>query len=726
MSMNRRSFLARTGAGMTSLRSGLPGATGPAAAVDFRYSPRQWQTAFCFPDDPHKSLVGECGRLLYGHPGRGNIEYFPTVVEFSLLGMHAGQVTRQQLEAPGIPIIHTCIERPDAFLELTTFATRREGEGRVDNVRVLIRPRSRRTVEATPLLTVRTRDELTAEASGGLSLIGLRAGDKKKLLMAVNRTVVRRDNGWGWVLQAAPGEAAADRPLEFWVRLPQEGQDASAIAAGFSNPHALLEDTRAFWQNWKPFGAGLGWKMPGVYDRFLAACARNIQQAREVRNGKLTFQVGPTCYRGLWVVDGHFILEAARYLGYDAEAAQGLETTWTYQQPTGSVQAGGGKEHWKDTAIAMFTLVRQCELIEDWSALSRFESNVLRGVEFLRKTRDRARNEEGPSGRYGLLAKGFGDGGLRLGHEFTNTLWSLAGLKAVSDAGRRNKTSALEPAASLYSELRPAFDAAARQEMRRHPSGFAFLPMLMKEDPLWNAADPRQRPRLQSAQWALSHAIYPGLVFAKDDPVVRGHVALMQACTQEDVPIETGWIPREGLWTYNAPFVSHVYLWAGLPDWARLTFHGFLNHASPLYCWREEQPLQNSLLAGYVGDMPHNWASAECVLYLRHMLALEDGGALRLLEGIGDPELASREPFMLENSPTRFGRIRLALEPAARNQWRFEFARAKGAAPAVVQLPAQLGSRLRFSGVTGADFKLADGRVLVAPQASAWSASWSA
>ena len=41
-----------------------------------------------------------------------------------------------------------------------------------------------------------------------------------------------------------------------------------------------------------------------------------------MKNGRLNFQVGPTVYRGLWVVDGHFLLEAARYLGYDAEAVQ--------------------------------------------------------------------------------------------------------------------------------------------------------------------------------------------------------------------------------------------------------------------------------------------------------------------------------------------------------------------------------------------------------------------
>jgi len=36
------------------------------SAIDFRYSPVEYQTAFCFPDDKYKSLVSQSGTLLYG------------------------------------------------------------------------------------------------------------------------------------------------------------------------------------------------------------------------------------------------------------------------------------------------------------------------------------------------------------------------------------------------------------------------------------------------------------------------------------------------------------------------------------------------------------------------------------------------------------------------------------------------------------------------------------
>src|ERR1039457_1526708 len=188
----------------------------------------------------------------------------------------------------------------------------------------------------------------------------------------------------------------------------------------------------------------------------------------------------------------------------------------------------------------------------------------------------------------------------------------------------------------------------------------------------------------------------PAWCSRRDDPLVKGHIALMQACTQEDMPAETGWLPHEGTWNYAAAFVAHVYLWAGLEDWARTTFAGFLNHATPLYCWREEQPLRGSLAANYVGDMPHNWASAECVLYLRHMLALEDGQDLRLLAGVGDFELASGEPLSIVQSPTGCARIDMGLEPLdGHGGGRLKFARGSGPVPANVQLPATLGSRWR-------------------------------
>ncbi len=732
-SINRRNFLNR--AGLAALAAGAAPAA-PAelglkgsslrTGIDFRYSPLQWQTAFCFPDDPFKSLTGDRGDLRYGYVRRGGLDNFSTVVEFSMQGMEQ-DVARQELEAPGCPIVHTRLERPEAVMHLTTFATNEPSEGRVDNVILEVLPRARGRIHASPVVVVRTRETLRLEKVGGDSVVYAEGKPDTPFLVA-DRPFEMEAGGLRTALYMTSAAATGDSPLRCFLRFPQQQQTRERVMGGLRKPAALLAASRAFWRDWRPYGGGLNWRMPGAYNDFLIACAQNIQQAREMRNGQLTFQVGPTCYRGLFVVDGHFILEAARYLGYDQEAQKGLETTWGYQKPNGAVFAGAGEEHWKDTAIAMFSLVRQAELSQDWSYFRAMQGPVLKAAEFLVKLREKAVAEGSANGKYGLLARGMGDGGLNgIRSELTNTVWALAGLKAASEAADRLGVSGFEPVKNLYGSLRQAFFAAAKQEMRRHTEGFSFLPMLLAEDPQWRNEDEWLRPRPQVAQWALSHAIYPGMVFEKTDPIVQGHIRLMQAVTQEEIPAETGWLDHEGAWVYNGPFVSNVYLWANAPDWARLAFHGFLNHASPLYCWREEQPLRGSLVAGYNGDMPHNWASAECVLYLRHMLALEDGDDLRLLPAFGDPELDTDQPYALAGSPTRFGRVDLKLEPLGRGRgWRMEYRRGNGPSPRNTVLPAAPGSALRLRGIDGAAYRQSGDSVLVDPKAASWSATWGA
>ena len=718
----------------TSVAIENPGATekpetseAPSNAVDFRYAPRISQATICFPDDPKKSLVGQAGDLRYGF-GQGllvGMEDFATVCTFSLAGMQDDRVVRQWLEAPHIPVVHTLIERPTARLELTTFASRHGDEGRVDNVLMTIVPKQG-AVAAVPRLHLRTC--LGLKRAPGPAITVLEANLNTPFLTATKLGAEAGYATWweegGYTLYLPQGEAVPGKPLQYFVRFPQEGQAAKVLEEMLANPEVLADEARNFWKEWKPFGS-VAWSFPGRLGEFLTGCARNIQQAREVKNGRLVFQVGPTVYRNLWIVDGNFLLEAARYLGYDKEADDGLLSEWAKQLPSGQVVAGGGGEHWKDTAIAMFTLVRQCELKQDWQFFKDLEPNVRRAIDFLIQLRDQARSGDSTNGRYGLLAPGFADGGMGgVRSEFTNTVWTLAGLKAVANAAERLNMDSLRSACTFYQELHTAFLAAAKAEMVRHADGFDYLPMMAKDDPSWRDPDLWSRPRPQTAQWALSQAIFPGVVFEKDDPIVQGHIKLMQSCTQEDVPAETGWLWHEGVWNYNASFAAHVYLWAGLPEWANRTFRGFLNHASPLYCWREEQPLQHALLGQDWGDMPHNWASAECVRYLRHMLLLEDGVHLRFLEGMASPAFDESKPFRLEHTPTRFGRVTLQIEPLHGNRgWKLDVAMEPAQPAESLSVPSSVYGRA-FAQVTGAGFQSKNGKILIEPGARAWTAFW--
>jgi hypothetical protein len=695
-------------------------------AIDFRYAPRNSQSTICFPDDPRKTIVGQAGDLRYGFGQSlsAGMENFGTIIEFSLAGFQDGKVLRQWIESPGIPIVHTLIDRPAATLELISFATHHAGEGRVDNVLLSIRSK-KGAVAVVPKLHIRTCERLDLESYTTPTATVSEPGSTSPLLVAVqlssNLGTCMLWQEEGFTLYLPHGQATEDVGARYFVRLPQENQSAATLREHLPHAQMLLAEAREFWTQWKPFGT-TEWSYPGRHGEFLTACARNIQQAREVKNGQLAFQVGPTIYRGLWIVDGNFLLEAARYLGYGHAADEGLRSEWSKQVESGQIIAGSGGEHWKDTAIAMFTLVRQCELKQDWTFFRDLEPNVVRALDFLINLRGQAMEGQSTNGHYGLLAPGFADGGIGgVRSEFTNTVWTLAALRAVADAAAQLKMSSLAKAGKFFRELYAAFQQMAAREMVRHPAGFEYLPMIAHEDPSVSDPDPWSRPRPQTAQWALSHAIYPGEVFDKNDPIVRGHIALLQWCTQEDVPTETGWLWHDSLWTYNASFAAHVYLWAGLSDWAQRTFIGFLNHASPLYCWREEQPLQHALVGQDWGDMPHNWASAECVRYLRHMLALEDGKSLRLLQGVTPSELSSSAQYTLRNSPTRFGRIDLELEPSAGRGWRLRFERGEGPFPTSISLPRAIGT-WRVQQVTGAGSKSMGGILEIDPAARKWEA----
>ena len=478
--------------------------------VDFRFSPRDYQSTICYPDDPAKTLVGKWGDLRYDFPPiegtYPSFAQFGTIVKFSLAGSNQDVWGEQKMEAPGVAIVHTIINRPSATIELVSFASRREHEGRVDNVLMEIRARGEDVI-AAPLVQIRSCGDYRLNSMREIVTEVLRGPEGRTWMIAIPLENQARDRDWyreegGYCFILQHGTATKNQPLRYFFRFPQLG---GIVDAGASvDPDRLLEEVRGWWRQWRPFQGSVQWSLPSVDGDFLTACARNIQQSREQKDGRLVFQVGPTVYRGLWMVDGNFLLEAARYLGFDQEADRGLLAEWKLQASSGQIIASAGNEHWKDTAIPMFTVVRACELKQDWDLLRKLAPNIGHAIEFLIRLRDETRKGDSQNGRYGLLAPGVPDGGVGGSpNEFTNTLWTLAGLRAISRANQHLRLPELDRAASFYTELRAAFDSAAHEEMVQDPRGFDYLPMILREDPQMRT-DAWDRPRPQSSQWAFS------------------------------------------------------------------------------------------------------------------------------------------------------------------------------------------------------------------------------
>ncbi len=98
-----------------------------------------------------------------------------------------------------------------------------------------------------------------------------------------------------------------------------------------------------------------------------------------------------------------------------------------------------------------------------------------------------------------------------------------------------------------------------------------------------------EQPQLpQRGAWAFLQSIFPGRIFAADDPLMLGTLAMLDANQREGLIYGTGWI-ADGVWNYAASFYGHAHLWLGHGRKAAATLYAFGNHAAPLLCWREEQ-----------------------------------------------------------------------------------------------------------------------------------------
>ena len=163
--------------------------------------------------------------------------------------------------------------------------------------------------------------------------------------------------------------------------------------------------------------------------------------------------------------------------------------------------------------------------------------------------------------------------------------------------------------------------------------GNLYLPTLMAiEDRILLNGEDAQWYLPCKAQWAFCHAVYPGQLFDKTDPLVKGNLEMLKTYEKEGMVTTTGWLTG-GIWNYFASFYGHSWLWQGDGQKAAEVLYAYGNHASPLYAWIEEQGLKNEPIREN-GDFPHNWASAEFIRLTVHLLALDRGKEMHLFEGL--------------------------------------------------------------------------------------------
>jgi hypothetical protein len=485
----------------------------------------------------------------------------------------------------------------------------------------------------------------------------VRVNDHETVTSSLKLTGLAEEKGSRRVLQLETLNVAAGKSATFYV-LCSGGGSIVVEPATLKQAQAARKQAARYWEK-APVPAGrIQVPDPGV-QALVDSSIRNIWQAREIKQGLPVFQVGPTCYRGLWIVDGAFLLESAAIVGAGRDARSGIAYTLAQQKPSGAFEVLDPR-YYKENGIVLWTCIRHALLTQDKAWLESVWGQLEKSATYITTLRQRSRENDTPLDD-GLNPPGEIDGGLS-GHgtgfkrpEFSNVHWNLLGLRAFIQAAHwLNKAETAARWQKEYDDLYATFRKAAERDLRKDPTGNAYVPIFM-------ANEGNELP--QRAQWTFCHAVYPGQIFAQDDPLVASTMAMLQATEREGMVYGTGW-DATGIWNYFGSFYGHAWLWQGQGRKAEQALAAFANHASPTLVWREEQSLKGEPFKK-VGDMPHNWASAEFIRLTVHLLALDRGTELHLFEGLPAEWVTPGAVTALNGVATPFGPLTMSLKVAA-------------------------------------------------------------
>ncbi|GAO43365.1 hypothetical protein [Flavihumibacter petaseus] len=636
-------------------------------SVDYRYAPQWYASCISFPDDTCKTLVGPLGQLLYDFGGKNFFPYANERGFHSVVHVLADEnmiIEKQQLHNARVPIVVTDSRyagtqiRQEAFALATDYmqyGTSTKNGNREDIVVTTMRNSTQEIKQLHP--TVVLNSDHQVQVNGNVVVFTDTLGHHRRLLLGSQVTRIRQslvENNRKTIIDLEQITLQPGVEKSFLV-VYDNGKPSRIAARMQADPAALVgeagnlkKEVIAYWTS----QSGIPYNTISIPDReiqnLVDASVRGIWQARERKHDSIAFQVGPTCYRGLWIVDGAFLLETATILGRGQDARQGIEYMLSFQQPDGGFRKMSDN-YWKENGIVLWACVQHALLTQDEVWLKATWTRLRKTVDHIKALRIQSATNNIPLDD-GLIPPGEIDGGLwgtSDKAEYSNTYWNLIGLRAMIQAAKwlGENTDAVNWQKE-YDDFFARFRQSAQRDLATDAFGNKYIPIVM---------DPAMRSLPQRAQWTFCQAVFPGQLFAAGDPLMTGTMKMLDATLQEGMVMGTGWL-AEGIWNYFASFYGHANLWLGDKEKAISSLYAFANHASPLYAWREEQNPRD-LQARYVGDMPHNWGSAEFIRLVVHMLALDRAKELHLFEGMPEEWLQPGMITSLKKVNTVFGEL---------------------------------------------------------------------
>jgi len=391
------------------------------------------------------------------------------------------------------------------------------------------------------------------------------------------------------------------------------------------------------------------------------ASTRNIYQIRDIVDGGVQFQPGPTVYRGLWLGDVLISGGVCLMLGDTAGVRNALEHGMAFQAPSGQFTVLRPSTSLMETPTFLIMMCRYAATTGDDDWLRRHWSIVQRGIGWIEQTRMQTYNDENAT-YAGLVPPGFVDGGIAYKSADYGTVWWV--LSALEHATAAAERLGFAEIAARWRVLRSSYDQplreAIRKDLRRDPRGLEYLPATI--------GDTTQGTPPQRGQYTFLLPYAYGRSFFSGDTMLeraaRGTLAMLDATTEEGMIVGSGWM-ADGLWSWLAGVHSMTHHYRDSYDAARHYLNAFADHATPLGTWVEEQQ-PRSVGTRTAGDASNAEASAIFLQTVRTFLMRERGDTLHLLAGFPAEWAAPGCHTRVRDGRTLFGTISLDVRVSAK------------------------------------------------------------
>lgn len=555
------------------------------------------------------------------------------------------------------------------------------------------------------VLTVQTTRRVGYDAGAGVLTY-----DGRPFVAVRPRASDARKTERGWELVFSQGVKSIEAIAIHGYRLP----------AGIATVPDLAAERRKASAWWKqaplPFGRI---ELPDrelqhLYD----ASVRVLYQNRDIVDGGPNFQPGSTVYRGLWIHDGLYYIEAAALMGDTASARKATERIFSFQEEDGRIRVMYPIEMQRETPMLAWIMERYAMIANNRPWLRAHWNKVVKAMDFVRRSREQTLADP-TKPYYGLLPPGFVDGGIAgRTADYSSVFWALIGLESsIEMAAWVGDTAREKEWRELHSQFLASFRAAARRDARHDRYGNKYLPV--------RVADTTATEAPQRAQWAICEAVIHSSIFPPDDPLVEGSLAMLDSACIEGLPATLGWMDG-GVGVWFAPLYGLAHFVHGNTKQAIDVLYAFANHATPHGSWAEEQ-MPKGVSSRTTGDYPTTSATACMLRSVMYMMALEGRNELEVFRGVPSFWMKPDAAVRINDLHTRFGTVsaEIAIGKDGRSGTVHLTSRAHGDADdAMAQYTDKVATiRISLAALKAAGFRSADGTSLPEFLRTPWNQS---